>query len=47
MAEKVVREQVINSRYALYLGDCCRVLPELPDESVGFSVFSPPFCDLY
>lgn len=34
-------------RYALYLGDCCEVLPTLPDDSVHLSVYSPPFCGLY
>ncbi len=42
-----VRDQEVTDEFALYHGDCCRVIPRLPDESVGFSVFSPPFCDLY
>jgi DNA modification methylase len=42
-----VKDQVIHDRYALYCGDACEVLPDLPDESVGFSVFSPPFPELY
>lgn len=46
MAAKVVK-QVITDRYALYNGDCCEVVPSLPEESVGFAVFSPPFADLY
>ncbi len=33
--------------YKLYHGDCCEVLPTLPDESVHLSVYSPPFCGLY
>jgi hypothetical protein len=33
--------------WAIYNGDCCEVVPALPDESVGFSVFSPPFASLY
>lgn len=39
--------QVITDRYALYLGDCLEVMPELPDKSVGFSIYSPPFAGLY
>ncbi len=39
--------QVITDRYALYLGDCCEIMPGLPDESVKFSVYSPPFAGLY
>jgi len=33
--------------YMLYHGDCCEVLPTLPDDSVHLSVYSPPFCGLY
>ena len=29
------------------LGDCVQLIQELPDESVDFSVFSPPFPELY
>ncbi|MBU1173440.1 MAG: site-specific DNA-methyltransferase [Proteobacteria bacterium] len=35
--------QVVNDRYALYLDDCLEVMPEFPDESVHFSIYSPPF----
>lgn len=40
-------EQVINERYGLYLGDCCEIMPRLPDETVHFSIYSPPFAGLY
>ncbi len=33
--------------WAAYHGDCCAVLPQLPDASVGFSVYSPPFGNLF
>lgn len=42
-----VSNQVITDSYALYNGDCCEVLPTLPDASVHLSVYSPPFCGLY
>jgi DNA modification methylase len=42
-----VRDQVITDQYALYNGDSCEVLKSLPDNSIDFSVFSPPFADLY
>lgn len=29
------------------LGDCVQLIQDVPDESVGFSVFSPPFAELY
>lgn len=47
IVEKAKANQIVTDRYALYLGDCCEVLPKLPADSVGFSVFSPPFADLY
>jgi DNA modification methylase len=39
--------QEITDRYAAYHGDCCEVMPTLPDESIDLSVYSPPFCGLY
>lgn len=33
--------------YRLILGDCVDALPSIPDGSIGFSVFSPPFASLY
>lgn len=39
--------EIVNDRYAIYLGDCCQVLPQIPNESVHLSVYSPPFADLY
>lgn len=42
-----VKTQTITPEYALYLGDCCEVMPSLPDGSVDLSVYSPPFGGLY
>lgn len=42
-----VKDQRITSQYAIYCGDCVQVLPDIKSESVGYSVFSPPFCDLF
>ena len=39
--------QVITDRYALYNGDCCQVMPTLPDKCIDLSIYSPPFCGLY
>jgi DNA modification methylase len=44
---EVVRNQVVTETHALYHGDCIEVMPHIPDESVGLSVFSPPFAELY
>lgn len=42
-----VHQQLITDRYAIYCGDCCEVMPTLPDGSVHLSVYSPPFGGLY
>ena len=42
-----VKDQTISEKFALYNGDCCQVMPTLPDSSVDLSVYSPPFCGLY
>lgn len=39
--------QVIKEDYALYLGDCIEGMSQLPEESVHFSIYSPPFAGLY
>lgn len=31
----------------LRLGDCVQLIQDVPSESIGFSVFSPPFAELY
>lgn len=33
--------------WALYQGDCVEVLAQLPDRSVDFAIYSPPFANLY
>lgn len=42
-----IASQVITDGYALYCGDCVRVMQSLPDESVHLTLFSPPFCGIY
>ncbi len=42
-----VIEQVITDNFAAYNGDCIEVVKGLPDNSVDYSVFSPPFSSLY
>jgi DNA modification methylase len=38
-----VFDQVITDRYAIYHGDCVEVVSTVPAESVGLTVYSPPF----
>jgi DNA modification methylase len=40
-------DQQIGENYAIYNGDCVELVRGLPDESVHYSVFSPPFASLY
>jgi hypothetical protein len=40
-------DQVVTDRYAAYHGDCVEVIKGLPSQSVGYSIFSPPFASLY
>lgn len=42
-----VRQQLKTDSYAIYCGDSCDVLKGIPEESVGLSIYSPPFADLY
>ena len=37
-----------NSEYCdIRLGDCVQLIQDVPDNSIGFSIFSPPFAELY
>lgn len=44
---ETVIDQTIRNDWALYNGDSCEIMPMLPDNIVGFSIFSPPFSNLY
>lgn len=39
--------QEIHEQFTVMHGDCCELIKSLPDDSVGFTVFSPPFASLY
>ena len=40
-------EQTTGEGFVLYHGDCVDVLRGLPDQSIHYSIFSPPFASLY
>ena len=40
-------ESVKNDDYEIIRGDSIQLIKSIPDESIGFSVFSPPFASLY
>lgn len=42
-----VKNQYIDDRMALYHGDSCEVLQSIPDNSIHFQIYSPPFASLY
>lgn len=37
----------ITDKFALYNGDCVDITRQIPDNSVHFEIFSPPFANLY
>lgn len=42
-----VKTQDIGEKYALYCGDSAEILRGMPDNSIHYSIFSPPFESLY
>lgn len=40
-------DSVSNEFYTAVKGDCVQLIKQVPDESIGLSVFSPPFAELY
>lgn len=42
-----VSQSYVSDNCNIQLGDCVQLIKNVPDESVGFSIFSPPFAELY
>ena len=42
-----VIEQRIDEFYSMYHGDSCEVVKGIPDNSIHYTIFSPPFSSLY
>lgn len=42
-----VIDQFVRNSCALYNGDCVEVMNMMPPDSVGYSIFSPPYSNLY
>jgi len=40
-------EQKHTDCFSIYQGDCCEVIKAIPDDSIHYSMFSPPFASLY
>jgi len=47
MADIRCLNETHGQKYAAYHGDCVDVVRQLPDKSIGFSVYSPPFGNLF
>ena len=43
----MIEKQVVTNDYAIYNSDCIEVMSQLPQESIHFSIYSPPFAGLY
>ncbi len=41
------RETAEGEGWAMHLGDCVEVVKDVPTDSVGYTIFSPPFASLY
>ena len=42
-----VTNQYKSDKCDIRLGDCVQLIRDVPSESIGFSIFSPPFAELY
>lgn len=42
-----MQSELITDNYAIYNNDCMEIISQIPDESIDFSVYSPPFAGLY
>lgn len=40
-------DSYVSDNVGLYRGDCIQLIDSIPDNSIDFSIFSPPFADLY
>jgi hypothetical protein len=41
------REVVSAENFTAHLGDCVEVVSEIPSDTIGYSIYSPPFASLY
>lgn len=43
----MTKEQLVTEQYAIYNSDCMEVMPNISNDSIGLSIYSPPFAGLY
>lgn len=39
-----VLNQIITENYSLYNGDSCEIIKGIPNNSIHYTIFSPPVC---
>lgn len=44
---KYIERSVLSDNYSLYLGDSTKLLDKIEDNSIDYSIYSPPFLSLY
>lgn len=42
-----VINQIVKENYSLYNGDSCEIIKGIPENSIHYTIFSPPFASLY
>src|SRR5690242_18103675 len=47
MNDDYITDEASGATWRLWLGDSCERMAEIPDNSVGLSVYSPPFASLF
>jgi DNA modification methylase len=47
LRENVEQDKESGESWEMYLGDSCQVINSIPDNSIDFSIYSPPFSNLY
>lgn len=51
LEKKEIKSKVLNQKisenFAIYHGDSVEIIQNIPDESIHYSIFSPPFASLY
>ena len=47
MENKHFKNSYIEKNFAMYNADCVEAIKQIPDVSIHYSIFSPPFASLY
>lgn len=47
MEVNVINQKIQENSFALYQGDSCQIIKGIPEDSIDYTIFSPPFASLY